>query len=297
MKNNAHIKPNLFIIGAMKAGTTSLHNYLNHHPDVFMCEPKEPGYFVEELNLDKGEAWYLDLFKDAGGAAIVGESSTHYSKYPSYKGVAERVAKYAPDARLVYVMRDPVQRALSQYWYSIDAAARRPDSRFHMETRQLATAVKEDHTYVDFSDYAMQLQHYMKYFDRDQIYTLTFESLIADPHRETNSLLEWLGVEGSLDESVFERQWNATPDELVKVKGRGLLQRFRVSRTWELISPLVPKSFRKMGVSMAVSSTDKDEGEDECAINYLRPIMQAKTENLVELLGREFPEWRTLYNN
>ena len=66
--------PNLFIIGAMKSGTTSLHHYLAEHQRIFMSELKEPGYFVEELTWSRGRDWYLSLFAEAGDAAIVGES-------------------------------------------------------------------------------------------------------------------------------------------------------------------------------------------------------------------------------
>lgn len=80
--------PNLFIVGAMKSGTTTLHNYLNMHPDIFMSQkPKEPQYFVQELNWSKGEDWYLSLFEAAGDAKIIGESSTDYSKLPRYQGL------------------------------------------------------------------------------------------------------------------------------------------------------------------------------------------------------------------
>lgn len=297
MKNKTQIKPNLFIIGAMKAGTTSLHYYLNHHDYIFMCEPKEPGYFVEELNLDKGEDWYLSLFKDAGDAEIIGESSTHYSKFPVHKNVAERIAAFSPDSRLVYVMRDPLERALSQYWFSIDSSAKRPVNDIYMERRPILTAFKEDNSYTDFSDYALQLRQYLDYYPRENIYTLTFESLISDPAIETKKLLEWLGVTGGIEKDVFEKRWNATSENIVRIKGFGILQRLRTSRAWDLISPLVPKSFRKMGASMAVGETKKNQAEVVQAINYLQPILKQRTKELAAMLGRDFPEWTTLYSD
>lgn len=289
--------PNLFIIGAMKSGTTSLHEYLNEHPDIFMSEVKEPGYFAEELNLDKGEDWYLSLFKGAGDAQIIGESSTHYSKYPAHKNVAERIAGFSPDARLVYVMRDPIERALSQYWFSIDSSARRPVGNIYMERRPILTAFKEDNSFTDFSDYALQLRQYLDYFPLDKIYTLTFESLISEPALETNKLLLWLGVTGCIENDIFEKRWNSTSEKIVSIKGFGLLQKLRCSGAWDMISPLVPRSLRKVGTSLAVGDTEKDQAKEEQAINYLRPILQERTKKLTELLGKEFPEWVTLYSD
>lgn len=291
------VRPNFFIIGAMKAGTTSLHNYLNYHPSVFMCEPKEPGYFVQELNWSEGEDWYLNLFKGAGDESIIGESSTHYTKFPTYAGVAERLFHFSPDARLVYIMRDPVKRALSQYWFSVDSSARRPVAGIYMENRPLMTALKEESSYVDFSDYALQLKQYLDFFPADHIYTLSFESLIANPAMETGNILSWLGVSGELDKDVFRERFNATSESIARVKGFGLLQRLRTTKAWDCISPMIPKVIRSVGTSLAVGEDEKNQSEEEKAIEFLRSVLLEKTDGLTRLLGREFPEWRTLYGS
>ncbi|MDE3166049.1 MAG: sulfotransferase [Acidobacteriota bacterium] len=104
-------RPNLFIIGAMKPGTTSPHEYLDTHPQIAMSETKEPGYFAEELSLDKGECSYLSLFAQDERIVFRGESSSHYTKLPLYRSVAERLHRFCPDARLIYIMRDPFDQA------------------------------------------------------------------------------------------------------------------------------------------------------------------------------------------
>ena len=116
---NLERRPNLFIIGAMKSGTSSLHAYLGTHPSVFMCEPKEPGYFVEQLNLKRGRGWYSKLFHGAEGASIRGESSTEYTKAPMYGGVPQRLAEFNPQAKIIYLMRDPIERSISHYWHMV----------------------------------------------------------------------------------------------------------------------------------------------------------------------------------
>jgi hypothetical protein len=119
------VLPNLVVIGAMKCGTTSLHDYLNAHPEIGMSEPKELNFFFgpeavdrpdEETwtlgNWHRGTAWYAAHFDPA--CRVRGESSPGYTS-PSHPESAGRMAAVLPGARLVYAVRDPVHRAVSQY--------------------------------------------------------------------------------------------------------------------------------------------------------------------------------------
>jgi hypothetical protein len=127
------IKPNLFIIGAMKSGTTYLWNLLSSHPSIFMCRPKEPSYFVEPGQLQKlsygiwrqgywkSEEAYLKLFRSAGIATILGEASSYYLHLPFASGVPERICQFNPDARLIYLMRDPIERTISSCFLILSA--------------------------------------------------------------------------------------------------------------------------------------------------------------------------------
>ena len=105
--------PNLIVIGAAKCGTTSLHAYLDEHPEIAMSREKELHFFVDRKNWGRGIEWYEAQF-DAS-APVRGESSPGYSAYPLYEGVAERMARVVPDAKLVYLVRDPVERVVSHY--------------------------------------------------------------------------------------------------------------------------------------------------------------------------------------
>src|SRR5689334_23609212 len=88
--------PNLIILGGLKCGTTSLHHYLNLHPQIAMSRPKELNFFVEELNWELGSDWYTSHFDP--DADVRGETSPHYTNRPRFEGVAERLAETAPDA-------------------------------------------------------------------------------------------------------------------------------------------------------------------------------------------------------
>jgi Sulfotransferase domain len=116
--------PNFIIIGAMKSGTTSLFHYLQAHPQAHMSPLKEVEFFVEERNWRRGFDWYRAQFAGAHPETIaIGEVSTTYTKYPEFKGVPERIAKHLPDARLIYVLRDPIERIRSHYQHRVLSGA------------------------------------------------------------------------------------------------------------------------------------------------------------------------------
>jgi len=278
-------RPNLFIIGAAKSGTTSLHHYLNAHPEVFMSEPKEPGFFVEEMDYyPKDEAWYLGLFAAAGNAKVIGESSTHYTKLPIYPGVPERIAAFSPDARFIYLMRDPIERAISHYWHAV---------RQDAEHRPMLRAIQKDVQYTAFSDYRMQLEPYVDLFGRDRIFLMTFEELTADPRRAVQEVFRWLGVAPHDGPPAFERK-NARPPEIERPRGRGLIHRFRFTPFWDRVSPYVPQGLKDRAKRLAVEPVKPSDEPVDAVVAYLRPMMQEKVRELSAYLGREFPEWTTV---
>lgn len=282
------VKPNLFIIGAMKSATSSLHGYLGSHPDVFMSEPKEPGYFVEELAWSCGEPWYLDLFANAGGRSVVGESSTEYTKAPWYGGVPERIARFNPDARFIYLMRDPVERTISHYWHTVVQ---------NSERRSLFQAIREEPHYRQVSYYGMQLEPYFRIFGADRVLTLTFEELKGSPRGVVQRVFQWLGVDAAFVPPNLDQRANATPEVVERVRGRGLLHRFRYSKIWNAVGPNIPSSLRRIARTLSEDRVDRTSESVHEVIEYLRPEQRDQVAELVSELGRDFPEWKTLYGN
>lgn len=272
----------------MKSGTTSLHQYLARHPQAFMCEPKEPGFFVEELTWTKGLDWYLSLFAAAGSARVIGEGSTHYTKLPTYRGVVERIGAFSPDARFIYVMRDPLERLVSHYWHNVR------NLFLEAERRDLATAVAENPEYLAFGDYATQLQPYFDRFGRDRVYCVTFEALTSDPIGVCSDICGWLGLEGEIPRDVFSETWNARPAVIRQARGLGLLNRFAHSRLWGALSPLVPRRLRRAAGSLASETVTPSRDASAGVIELLRPQVRDQVAALSTLLGREFPEWGTV---
>lgn len=282
-------KPNLFIIGAMKSGTTSLHEYLDTHPQIAMSRIKEPGYFVEELSLHKGEQWYLSLFEQAVRYRYVGESSTHYTKLPAYLGVAQRLYRFNPEVRLIYIMRNPFDRLVSHYWHAVR------DIHHGGELRPLLKAVQEKPDYLAFGDYATQLRPYVELFGMDAIHTLTFEALIEDPQRELDRIYRWLDLAPHRIGHGSAQARNQKPMDMTGVAGAGLLNRIQYSNVWDRISPHVPSWLKYWAKKQAYRSVDESHSLTD--IPRLREaveqIQRRQIDRLCQMLGRDFPEWRT----
>lgn len=193
--------PNLLVIGGMKCGTSSLHHYLSLHPEIFMSEEKELCFFAERW--DRGLDWYARQFPSA--APVRGESSPNYTKYPSLDGVPARIHSIVPDAHLVYLVRDPVERIVSHY---VDACS------WGRERRRLDDALHEpeDNHYVNCSRYAMQLEQYLAHFPPSSILVVTSDELREHRRETLGRIFRFLGVDDGWWDAGCELVLNTTPD-------------------------------------------------------------------------------------
>ena len=119
--------PNLIVIGAQKCGTSGLHYYLGLHPEISISNPKELNFFIAERNWPRGLDWYRAQF-DATAPVRV-EASPNYTAYPQHKGVPERMAEVVPDARLIYIVRDPIERIAAHWVHNYSKGRHQGDLR------------------------------------------------------------------------------------------------------------------------------------------------------------------------
>ena len=281
----------------MKSGSSTLTRNLNAHPSIFMgIRPKEPHHLLtreelldvyplmEELGFYKDEVLYRRLFEGHEDCAIWGDASQSYGRLNRVKGAPERLAAYNPDARILYIMRDPIVRTISHYWYSVN---------FFGEGRPMLQAMKENDDYRDTSYYAMQLKAYLEHFPREQIMAITLEDLRDEPVAVMQQVYGWLGVDESF---VLPKasKINETAESVALPRGLGLLHRLRHSRLWDSVGSLVPGSLRRLARSMAEQPVDRSTVSTSEVEAYLRPTQEAQTRELEELLGREFVKWNTL---
>jgi hypothetical protein len=180
--------PNLIIIGAMKCGTTSLHYYLSLHPQIFMSAEKELKYFLQERNWPKGLAWYESQFPVE--APVRGEASPSYTFYPMFDGVPKRMHSVIPDAKLIYVVRDPIERLISQYRH--DLAEGKTSAPIEEAILPLDSSM-----YVARSKYAVQLERFLEYYPLSQILIFTQEELKARRRATLQRVFRFLGVDES----------------------------------------------------------------------------------------------------
>jgi Sulfotransferase family len=282
----------------MKSGTNYLSKLLGAHPLIFMSSLDEPSYFVEpdqlrrlwpgawEREIWRSEAKYLHLFQKSEGAILVGETSTNYAKRPLIKGVPEKIRAFNPDARFIYILRDPVDRTISHYWHMV---------RHHGEYRPMLEAVKSEPQYLDVSNYAMQLEPFYQQFGSDRVAVLTFEQLVHSPVTTMRCLYDWLGVEGEMaDVAAFGVPENVTPETLSVAAGRGILQYLRRRWPFQAVAPLLPHVIRDSVARLSTRTVQRRKVDTSEVKDFLRDIQQPQTETLSQLVGRDFSEWVTL---
>ncbi|HEY6426347.1 MAG TPA: sulfotransferase [Acidimicrobiales bacterium] len=207
--------PNFLIVGAQKAGTTSLWHYLRSHEDVFLPAHKEPGFFNEEFGWQKGIRWYEGVFSGAEQCRAVGEASTYYTMYPFFRGVPKRIASLLPDVRIIYIMRDPIERMRSCYVQLLtDGQERRP----------MKEALFLDPGYVYLTRYAMQIRQYFDYFPESQIMLMTAEDLRFRRTESLRKVLSFLGVSENASMEILSEQNQSDGKRAPRASGRLILK-------------------------------------------------------------------------
>ena len=208
------IRPNFFIVGAAKSGTTSLASYLDQHPDVFVCKPKEPNYFSLPPNATPtcigpapadmlfdlllkysvtGWESYQRLFADIGRAKAVGDASV---RYLYTENSAERIANHYPEARIIVLLRHPVDRMYSHYHMNVHLHIEPAGFKeaLDAEDQRVGEGWGWDWHYRRVSMYADQLDRYFQHFERNQILVLDYNDFKEKPQEVASVVFAHLGV-------------------------------------------------------------------------------------------------------
>lgn len=270
--------PNLIIIGAMKSGTTSLHSYLDIHPQITMSQIKETDFFVAEKNWPKGIEWYQSNF--IGKAKILGESSPNYTKCHIFAGVPRRMHSVLPETKLVYILRDPVARIISHYMHNYHEGN---------ERRNISKALTnlENNHYVLCSKYYMQLEQYLSYFPQSNILVITLEDLSNLRQHTLQKVLKFLEVDGSfyiqgsyqaLHQSSDKKQRTLIGMFLSKLPGKNLVKPFFLSHFGKIYYSISYSKIRKPTLGKRLKQK---------LIGYL----QEDVNNLRKYTGHNFKDW------
>ncbi len=192
--------PNLIVIGAQKCGTSGLHYYLSLHPEVSMSRQKELNFFIAERNWPRGLDWYRRQFDPT--ARVRGEASPNYTAWPQHDGVPERIAATVPAARLIYLVRDPLERIASHWVHNY--AKRR-------EKGSLAETLAHPQTsYLSRSHFDAQLERFRAHFPDRQILVIENDQLRSDRAATLRRIFEFIGVDPDFEHPQFAAVRHAT---------------------------------------------------------------------------------------
>jgi hypothetical protein len=317
--------PNFFVIGAPRSGTTSLYEYLNAHPDVYMSPKKEPDFFsypalgeVHPLDAEPGErsladdaptndqlaadfAKYEGLFAKAGDQRRVGEASAIYLGDPL---AAWHLLSYRPDAKFIVVLRDPAERAFSHFVHAKRIYAEHSpqsaadDQSVEQEfTRVIDVALaegmplelnSEQEIWIRAGFYHAHLTRWYELFDRDRFKLFLFEDLAADPHLLMKEVFGHLDIDDSFELPTTEA-FNAS----VVPRNQQLFRMFTTANpVMRRARAMAPTSVRAAALRTRNRLLgDSKPGIDVDLHGQLRSIYRDDTVALQELIGRDLTGW------
>jgi hypothetical protein len=225
-------RPDFVVIGAMKCGTTTLAAQLAAQAGVFVTDPKEPNFFSDDEIWARGAGWYAGLFEAAGPGELRGEASTHYTKLPTHPRTLERMGQvWEAPPRLIYMIRDPVARAVSHYIHGW--------SRDEL-TGPLEAAVVAHPELVEYGCYGMQVAPYVEAYGAGSVLLTSLEAMKADPHAEMARIGAFLGRDLAWIADLEAR--NVSSERARRLPLHGLLVGNPVATA--LRRALVPKALR-----------------------------------------------------
>lgn len=210
--------PKLIVIGAARSGTTALYEHLRQHPQIFLSSSKEANYFAfegEPLDYrgpgadfvnNSVRTWddYLKLFADAPGDAVIGDISPLYLYAPK---AAERIRARLPDARLVAILRNPIEQAFSHFQYA-RARMIEPldsfDAALDAEPERLRDRWQPLFQYSSFPRYAEQIRRYRDHFPPEQLKIFLYEDYRADPRAVLRQIFDFAGVDAGFVPTLHE---------------------------------------------------------------------------------------------
>ena len=274
--------PSFLIIGAMKAGTTTLFRDLRNNPAIFMPSDKELNNLnTDEVLTSEGKDEYESIFKSATQSQTCGEASTAYTKIPDIQGVPKRAHDLlGSDVQLIYLVRNPIGRLISHYHHSVIVSG--------LEL-QIDEAILHHPPLVNYSKYAMQISPWIEQFGRDQVRILVFEEFIENRSTKVQGLCDFLGIPSNAEQVQEDLVYN-------KGSGRPLNEGpfSKVAKSGfyrKLVRPLFPLALRDTLRKNLLPKAPARIKPKVASVEYALEQLQEDMVCFREILGRTDLPW------
>jgi len=245
--------PDFLIIGAMKAGTSTLHYSLQSHPSVGMSKKKEVNFF--NANFDKGTSWYKQQF--LLGKQFYGEASPNYARIHLYPDTPKYMYKVLPKLKLIFILRDPMERLLSHLHHDL--------YRDRISYKEINNVVLENEDYIKTSSYGWQLENYLKYYDIEQFHFVTFEQLEVNFQKVMSDILNFIGVDNYNFED--QKQYNSTNSKYL-IKYHDKIHRYLpfLSKAYHLLFYFINYKIPRPVLTPEVNLLIKDKLKEDVSV-------------------------------
>lgn len=308
--DNTH-KPNFFLVGAAKSGTTSLSAWLESHPDLFLSPIKEPNYFSDNIDVSKfrkgylksfdaedsieakpyvkrqiafirDEELYAQLFKPNNSMVLVGECSTSYL----YSEVAaDNIHAFNPESKIIVILRNPAERAYSHYLMAVQMGLEKRDflTAFIRDRKKLDKGWGISELYFELGEYSKQIKRFQKVFPKNQIKVVLFEDWIQQPKETQESICKFLNV------SIFAALKNEVLNKSVSPRNPMLHRVLMQSGLKDLAKRVLPSEF--FDKIKGGQYKDKNEVLASDERKYLINLYRDDILDLQDVLKRDLSNW------
>ncbi len=316
--------PDFVIIGAAKSATTTIYKYLASDPGIFIPVQKELEFFGRDDVYLKGEEWYSRLFAETRKEQLCGDASTIYSLYPFFPDSASRMHSLIPNAKLIYIMRDPVQRAYSHYvqfvknYQNCFKSTLVPKTFEEFLYDQSDDVGKKSSPYLASFDshypydpqlliaggmYMRQINNYLRYYEKSSMHLMLFEEFINAPLHELTNLYSFLGVGiENLSANFREMEDNVADVHFDSLRAEQFVSEIKSTPLINIIGKLSTVRFRNNFKKFIANSSfyrRKYAGSRPQKMlpetrNYLKNIYLKPTEDLSAYLGKDMVSYWSL---
>jgi hypothetical protein len=292
-------RPNFFIVGAPKCGTTALYEYLKAHPQIYMSDVKEPHYFLPD-SMFKTEADYLELFEGARDEIRLGEASPGYIYSVE---ATQAIHAFDPQAKIIIMVRAPVDLLYSTYWHHRTVG--RETSPTFAEAlereKQSPTFKDESVSSLSYSKLPLLSRHIQRYFDvfgRESVFVITFDEFTRNTAAVYRETLEFLGVDPSF-QTTFpvvnqRKRIRSQTLQTILLKLGVNVRMWKQTRLARRAGKIVPQAIQTHGMNLLRNiymSKESAPPLDPELARQLRAQFAPEVQRLSDILGRDLSRW------